>query len=358
MKTQAKQTRDVQCQVKHPLAVKIARGPLLWSSVFTGVITFAVFTAQWAFRDTICWDEAHDSGPWADNNFGCKHHQKNPLLKEGVQWYAPQNKCVVNHSPCFMHTCKFGKGQPGFMREPSNAASALAFLWVSFYILLLGLGDSRKFRPSGSMPVGVSIIFAITNFIHFLGCFLNHSSRMWVFHVGDVFGMQIIVWATFIYSLVRRFKLHPPSRLTAILLIVVSPTIIMASLSAYDDPCCEQKEFVLMGTLFIALVCVNWSERDRIKPALLALALGMGFQAGDKAERQWINPGWYIHGHAIWHIVTAIAMCLMYQSLRDPPSSGKYFKTRIRKGIYHGRESIQVPVGRERSKSELLPLTL
>jgi len=244
-----------------------------------------------------------DAGPWAENNYGCDHHKNNPAYEEGVKWYTEEN-------------------QPGFMREPSNAFSALAFLWVSFYLLLLGVKDSKaKHRSSKAMPAGVSYIFAITNFVHFLGCFLNHSSRRWECHVADVFGMQLIVWTLFFYSIIRQLKISQRSQTLMLLVVVVAPTILLASLSRYDNKFCEAKELCLMATLFTALLFVNRSEiRNMIYP-IIALGLGVGFQIGDKAENEWINPGWPVHGHAIWHVATAISMLLMYLALRDPPSS-------------------------------------
>jgi len=309
----------------HGLCATIAAQPVLWATIFTGITTCLVVWAQVSLCDTICWHGdtfgTHDSGPWAECNFGLEHHKNNPQFALGVEWYATQNTCILQDCGKASHSCQFGKGQPGFMREPSNAASALAFLWVSFYILFLGMKDKRdKNRSSRAMPGGVSYIFAVTNLVHFLGCFLNHSSRMWIFHVGDVFGMQLIVWTLFIYSVIRRFKIAPPTKITALLLIVVSPTIVLASLSQYTDKCCEEKELVLMATLFAAILFVNWSEIHRMKHSILALLLGVGFQIGDKAEREWINPAWYVHGHAIWHVATAVAMLFMYLTLRDPPS--------------------------------------
>merc|ERR1711964_246648 len=239
-----------------------------------------------------------------EQNYGLEHHKNDPCHADGVEWY-------------------FGS-QSGFMREPSNAFSALAYLWVFFYILLLGFkdaGSDERSPKATNMPAGVSYIFAVTNLVHFLGCFTNHSSRMFQCHIADVFGMQLIVWTLFIYSVVRQYSLKLPSKLTLLLLVTVSPTILMASLSRYDDCGCEAKEVTLMITLFLAIAYVNKTELKKLLMPVVALLIGVGFQLTDKAENEWINPNWWIHGHAIWHIATAVAMLLMYLFLREPSSS-------------------------------------
>merc|ERR1712098_454612 len=62
-------------------------------------------------------------------------------------------------------------------------------------------------------------------------------------------------------------------------------------------------------------------ELKKLLMPVVALLIGVGFQLTDKAENEWINPNWWIHGHAIWHIATAVAMLLMYLFLREPSSS-------------------------------------
>ena len=174
---------------------------------------------------------------------------------------------------------------------PRNTWSNLAYVAVAA-ILLAFLGYT---------PQTAVVAFALT--VLGIGSGLYHAYKtIWANRLDHV-GMYLVFGALSVYGLLGR---HP----AAPMLMVVTG-ILLAGLFTYTG--IKASLDIQMGVLFYFTMLPAFVFGDaKLAGAALALfLLGFGAWQLDKRRSPWVG----LWGHALWHILTAPAIGLMYLAL-------------------------------------------
>merc|ERR1711865_774919 len=206
-----------------------------------------------------------------------------------------------------------------FLREPSNALSDFAYLWLGFWFLSNAWSDAHQTAAGlGVLAVQptVGVIGALANCGHFLGSFVNHACRCHTGHVLDVFGMYAAIW--FLTSLAFSQWQGLNVRSFSILYVCPLPLCWICSQFYYSDPAREPMENGVVTTMVVLIAVCFYRlgiSKDTIGKILLLMLFGKVAQELD-IRRIYCEPSSMIQGHAVWHVATAIVMQLVVLELR------------------------------------------
>ena len=235
----------------------------------------------------------------------------------------------------------------------------MTFLAFAIFAFIKGIKDLRtpeKYRKENLIrrrPV-LTIAFAIANMYHFLGTFFNHAcctsivqfslknthtpfnTGCHIGHVADAGGMYSILFFISVYNAGRITQLpefYPnldeAKRVKAMLAVHILGTVLFVPYAdVYYGELCKFRETVGVACLAVSAVLTYGyyfyrSEklaRSRLQfqwavGALMCLAGGVIFHAVDE-NRIWCWPESYLNGHAIWHVVCAMALFCIYREMR------------------------------------------
>lgn len=203
---------------------------------------------------------------------------------------------------CFCETL-----QDGLVRQPANTWSSLAFVVVAAWVAWRFRSSTRRGRPpvlpvEGALFVGSLVAVG-------LGSAFYHASFTFVGQVLDVSGMYFI--ATFMLlhrALASGFRV--PAGLVPVFLGLNA--LLMAA--QVTTPGFRR---VLFGLLIAGAVTFEWRLTGAGRKWLLAGAglLGLAFAIWvlDR-ERILCDPASLLQGHALWHVLGALAAACLYRS--------------------------------------------
>jgi len=204
-----------------------------------------------------------------------------------------------------------------FLREPSNALSDFAYLWLGFWFIANALSDSKKTgaRVLAAQPM-VGVIGAVANCGHFLGSFVNHACRCHFGHVLDVFGMYAAIW--FLTSLSFCQWRNVRARTFAMLYLWMLPLFFACSQFYYADPMREPMENGMVTLMVIGCTySASWLGISKATIGKIVLLLVFGKMAQElDIRRIYCVPDSMIQGHAVWHVATALVMQLIVREMR------------------------------------------
>ena len=203
----------------------------------------------------------------------------------------------------------------------------------------------------------LTMLFAIANMYHFLGTFFNHACCTFIVdvndrnaisstttttgchigHVADAGGMYSILFFLSVYNVGRITQLpefYPnldeAKRVRAMMTVHIVGTIMLIPYAdVYYGEQCKFRETLGVACLAISAALTygyyfyrsEKLSRSRLQfqwaiAALMCLAGGVVFHAVDE-NRVWCWPESYLNGHAIWHVVCAVALFCIYREMRE-----------------------------------------
>jgi hypothetical protein len=212
---------------------------------------------------------------------------------------------------CLPNNCFCEPLRAGFIRQPINTYSNLAYILVGLLILASTRSDPARANLLSSHRA-YPLVFGGATMAIGVGSFFYHASLTFVGQWFDLMGMYLFANFALMYTLAR---LRPMRGATFALGYIVMNAILGYLLIV--NPEVRRQVFAAMIYGVIALeALVLLAERPRIKTryfvgALVSLVVAYGIWLLDES-RVWCDPTSVLQGHALWHFLTAAAVGLLY----------------------------------------------
>lgn len=199
------------------------------------------------------------------------------------------------------------------IRQPANTWSNLGFVLVAVIILYL----YQKNRGSSyvTQSAHYPVLFTLSCFVVGVGSLFYHASLTFMGQWLDNIGMYLVVSLIAIYNIDRLFKLGTDKAL----LLFVLANIAFAAMAYYIP---ETRRFLFAGVI-VFFACTEVLARIRLPKdyqnkylifAALAFALAFAVWIPD-SNKTLCDPHSLWQGHALWHLLGALAAFNLYQYL-------------------------------------------
>lgn len=191
----------------------------------------------------------------------------------------------------------------GWIRQPANAASSLAFVVVG---IAIAWHAARRDRTAYAAIYVFALLFIG------LGSAFYHASLTLAGQFADVFGMYLLGTLVLLYPIARKFELTGVA-------VASTYAVLNATLGYVLIVHPAARRYLFAALIVPALLLevmpgrVTLTTHDR-KPLLLsATLLSAGFLVWSlDITRRLCNPAGMMQGHAVWHILGALAALALY----------------------------------------------
>lgn len=208
---------------------------------------------------------------------------------------------------CLPDDCFCEGLRDSLIRQPANTWSSLAFVAVALW------AGARLFRrrQSGTAALtGVETgLFLGALVLVGTGSAFYHASLTFIGQVFDVSGMYFVATFVLLHRLGTGWKLPPA---WGVLGFVAANGLLMGA--QVTTPSLRR---VIFGVLLVAALCVEW-RASRLGRAWLGLGVGLMAVAFAiwfiDRRRLLCDPESLIQGHAVWHLLGALAAACLYLS--------------------------------------------
>lgn len=191
------------------------------------------------------------------------------------------------------------------LRQPANSLSSFAFVFVGVFVLVLKQNEKR-------FPAIYKTIFGAAAIVIGIGSAFYHASMTFIGQFFDVFGMYLMVVFVFVYALERLFAFNHRTTLT----LYFGLNFLLAMMLIYVP---ETRRY-LFGLVLITGLIIEIIARRTKKIFVETKWWNIGFALFATAFVIWIvdnkkiicDPHSILQGHAVWHLLGAIAMLMLY----------------------------------------------
>jgi len=181
------------------------------------------------------------------------------------------------------------------IRQPSNSASSLAFVLVAVLVIVRGSNKT------------IAALFALTLTFVGIGSAYFHATLSFTGQFFDVLGMYLVATLALLMSIRRTRRLG-----TALLISAYVSMNALLAIILYTAP--EWRRWIF-GALLAGIIWAELKDRESRKPYLIRAIAIMTV-----AFIVWVidfsriacAPTSIVQGHAIWHILGALASWYLY----------------------------------------------
>jgi hypothetical protein len=194
------------------------------------------------------------------------------------------------------------------VRQPSNSYSSLAFVFSGMIVL-----SQMQNHASRRFPGVYSAIMGVSSIIVGVGSAFYHASLTFIGQFFDVFGMFLLAALTLVYAWERIWNL----RLTTTLSLYLALNLFLSWLQIAIP---DTRRYAFAVVLLLALA-FEYYFRLKKKPQIEVRWLWIGTSLLGSAYIIWILDNTRLvcfanslfQGHAIWHILGAIAVLFLHR---------------------------------------------
>ncbi len=194
------------------------------------------------------------------------------------------------------------------IRQPANSTSSLAFVFSGMLVL-----SQMQNNASKRFPGVYSAIMGVSSMIVGVGSAFYHASLTFIGQFFDVFGMFLLAALTLVYAWERIWTL----RLTTTLSLYLALNLFLSWLQIAIP---DTRRYVFAVVLLLALA-FEYYFRLKKKPQIDVRWLWIGTSLLGGAYVIWILDNTRVvcfansllQGHAIWHILGAIAVLFLHR---------------------------------------------
>lgn len=203
------------------------------------------------------------------------------------------------------------------IKQPANTWSSLAFVVVAGMVLMRRTG-----KPSAGRA-GYPLLYAFTLLVIGFGSAYFHATLSFRGQFADVLGMYLLATVALLYSIDRVHPLSAPTLGTSYL-----ATNALLAMLLYWMPVVRR---VVFASLIVALLIVeilirrkrgSSSDIRHLKIAAAIMALAFVIWILD-FTRILCRPESWIQGHAVWHVLGAVAawyLLLYFEESAEEPT--------------------------------------
>lgn len=218
---------------------------------------------------------------------------------------------------CMPDDCFCEAIRPGSIAQPVNTYSNLAFVLVGLLILGAPAGPAERNANLMLSQPAYPIVFGASTVVIGLGSLFYHASLSFAGQWFDVMGMYLLATFMALYAL-GRIRPMQGSR------FALTYVAVNAALGALLIVAPEARRLIFTGLIFAVIGLEAWIalyRRPRMRYAWFAAALS-SFAA---AYAIWVldnlrvlcAPESALQGHAVWHLLGALAAGLIYAYYRS-----------------------------------------
>lgn len=214
--------------------------------------------------------------------------------------------------------------EAGIIKQRANTWSNLAYLFVGFVLFSIGLKDHLyKKRKSVNnflaQHPGFTLLLSAAVILLFLGSFLYHASMSQLFQIVDRVGIYAIVFTLIAYNTCKLFpkiKFNKEIRSSHVLGILLTIALtIFCLIEAW-----KWNINIIFPLLLLLLVVLNFVSIKKQQSIYYLKYMLFAFVSLFVAGSFWImdrtdvicTPSSIWQGHALWHILTAFSVLLLY----------------------------------------------
>ncbi len=224
-------------------------------------------------------------------------------LQPGCPWYELSELRLPNVDWCEAQRC-------ALVVEPANTWSNLAYVAVGLLLIWLARSSaSRQLRFFGPAAILVGLCSGI-----------YHASYTFTLQVLDFFAMYVFCYLLITVNLRRLGRLPAELWWRRFWQLVVATTVVTVGIDFLEIP--------IQGIVFALILVIVGTEalahrRDpdgslRFFFLSLALLCTAGTFSALDVTRTWCDPEHpVLQGHAIWHVLTALALLAAYFHARQ-----------------------------------------
>lgn len=208
---------------------------------------------------------------------------------------------------CLPDDCFCEALRDSLIRQPANAWSSLAFVAVALWV---AARLSRRTESPTAVFAGIDTgLFLGALILVGMGSAFYHASLTFIGQVFDVSGMYLVATFMLLHRLGPRWNLPPA---LGVLGFVAANGILMAA--QVTTPSLRR---IVFGVLLVAALGVEWraSRAGRTWLAFGAGLMTLAFAIWFIDRRRLVcDPESLIQGHAVWHLLGALAAACLYRS--------------------------------------------
>lgn len=203
---------------------------------------------------------------------------------------------------CMPHSCFCEEIRSEGIRQPANSLSSLAFVLVAAIVLLRGWRSDRV----------EALLFALTLALVGIGSALYHASLSFTGQFFDVLGMYLIATLALLLSISRIRHLSTVAMVAA----YVAVNSLLAAI-LWVAPLYRRWIFAaLLAGIIATEMRSKTSERRYMLRAVAVMGIAFVIWLLD-FTRTLCSPSSPIQGHAVWHILGALAAWFLFLHYRD-----------------------------------------
>ena len=207
---------------------------------------------------------------------------------------------------CFPDDCFCEAVRDTLVRQPANTWSSLAFVIVALWVAVLRL---RRGLSGAALSDAEAGLFSGSLALIGLASAFYHASLTFAGQVFDVSGMYLVATFILLHRLGPRWRISPPRSVFGF--VGANAALMTLQVTA---PSMRRPAF---GILLVAALVVEWkssrSGRAWLGAGALLMAVAFGIWVVDR-ERLVCAPQSPVQGHAIWHLLGALAAACLWRS--------------------------------------------
>jgi predicted membrane channel-forming protein YqfA (hemolysin III family) len=212
-----------------------------------------------------------------------------------------------------------------WIREPANTWSNLAYVLLGVWMILQGHRDAEagaEGKADGNDRARLAAIFGWAAIAVGVTSFVYHMSTNFFTQVFDFTGMYIFSALPLLINLHRLGVIRRRLPVGAYVAVVVGLTAITPAVRAAGLPIQGIVALLVLGILVTeALLAVRADTRTTPRRfffvSLALMGLGALASVSDAARLVCDPQSHVLQGHAIWHVLTALALVALWRFYRD-----------------------------------------
>lgn len=201
------------------------------------------------------------------------------------------------------------------LRQPANVWSNFSMFAVAAVVLWLSRRKSDQNLLTANTSYSRLYAFGLT--LTGLGSMFFHASLTHIGQWVDLIGMYFLATVLYLYNYSR---LRPLS--TRTLLLLYAAFVTFFTILMYFAPQLNDALFGVLILIFVVFVILTQRKlKTKVQGKFIILAIisyysGSTFWILDK-QLKLCTPGSWLQGHAVWHILAALATLFVYLFFRS-----------------------------------------